>query len=204
MKLTGWLLGKGLLATFWVLKLPLLVLWSSIKTILALLGEETRRWLALALWGLLLVGSVRAAGAWLRPLLPLLLLALLIWLWACSRAVHATINNRLAAVRARQFYKRLDEATSGMGDKIQEALTSLREENDMLGFMRRGRVDPHSLEAHPEWGATGPPLARDPVFARPPIPAPPRWMRKMGGDFGQGFSKGKRKPKPSTRKRGRS
>jgi len=119
--------GLALRASIWALLLPVRALWGTAKTILALLGEESRRWTGLVLWGLVLWPVAQLSAAWYRPLLPYVLLAVLVWLWACARAVRWTLANRLVAVRTREFYKRLDKTTGELGGKITEAVRNARQ-----------------------------------------------------------------------------
>jgi hypothetical protein len=105
----------------WVVLLPFRALWGTLKTILALLGEETRRWFGLTVWGLMLWPVAQASARWYRPLLPWVLLAVLVWLWACVRAVRLTLANRLVAVRGRAAFRKLDKTASEVGGKLKDA-----------------------------------------------------------------------------------
>jgi len=165
---------KGLL--WYVLLLPFRALWGTVKTVLALLGEEFRRWFGLVLWGLMLWPVAQASARWYRPLLPYVVLAVLVWLWACARAVHWTMNNRLQAVRAREFYKRLDKRTGELGDKIGEAVRSARagEGGGARGFLRHS-TRPHPRSA-PEATATLDEVQASAVEFEPVFPLP--WRRR--------------------------
>jgi hypothetical protein len=128
----------------WVVLLPFRTLWKTLKTIMALLGEELRRWFALSLWGLVLWPVIVLSVRWYPPLLPYVLLAVLIWLWACVRAVHLTLHNRLAAVRARQFYRQLDKATGELGDKVKQAVRDTMQGGGPRRLLRRAQPRPGS------------------------------------------------------------
>jgi hypothetical protein len=160
-------------ALVWVLLLPFRALWGTVKTVLALLGEEVRRWFALVLWGLMLWPVAQASARWYRPLLPWVLLAVLVWLWACVRAVRWTLHNRLAAVRAREFYKRLDQRTGELGDKLGEAVRSARDGGGKWALHRSTQPHPRSA---PEAAATLDEVQESSVEFEPVFPLP--WRRR--------------------------
>jgi hypothetical protein len=106
----GWVHALLLRACLWVLKLPFQALAGTIKAMVALVGEEGRRWLSVLVSGLLIY--LLAKGVLVFPHPPkvaLWIVALMaaLWFYAVLRAAHYTVTNNLIRVRQRQMFREL-------------------------------------------------------------------------------------------------
>src|SRR5215216_4731871 len=91
----GYVHGLLFRLVLWVLMLPVRAAWSTVRAMLALLGEETQRYVGLAVTGLLLVAAGKATLAWAPPsikkqLVLAELVMLCIWAFAVRRAIRYT------------------------------------------------------------------------------------------------------------------
>jgi hypothetical protein len=147
----AWLAGLPPRVAFWCLRQVAGTTLLSVKTVLALLGEEVRRWVVVAVWGLLLFGLYLTFGAVSTGARQVLAFGVLCWFWGAFRAGERTVHNRLAAVRAREFYKKLDQRTGELGDKIGEAVRSARSgEGGVTWMLNRRRPDAY-LDDNGRW-----------------------------------------------------
>jgi hypothetical protein len=122
-KLLAWLHALLLRGCLWALKLPLKALWALLLSILALLGEEFRRWAGIAMAGLLIVvaGKVTlgvAPEAVKRPIVLAVLAMLALWALSVRRAAQLTRQNNLMRVRQRQAFRELHRDVRGMGGQV--------------------------------------------------------------------------------------
>jgi len=102
----------------WLLRQPFRGLWAFFLAVLALLGEEFRRWAGLAVSGVLIVLAGKAtlnyAPADAKQPLVLVVLALLaIWALAVWRAARVSRANNLVRVRQRQAFRDLAKEVKG-------------------------------------------------------------------------------------------
>ena len=126
----AWLFLKIHTAVVWVVvrvaRLVGRALWSFIVAVLALLGEEFRRWAGLAVWCVLLVAFGKLALAMpdgvRRPLLLTDLLLLGIWALAVRRAARITRHNNLVKVRQRRAFKELADDVKGVRGGLIEGM----------------------------------------------------------------------------------
>jgi len=117
----AWLAGLPPRVAFWCLRQAVGATLLSVKTFLALLGEEVRRWVVVAVWGLLLFGLYVLAGPVSAGARQVLAFGVLCWFWGAFRAGERTVHNRLVAVRGRQAFRKLDATTSELGAKLGNA-----------------------------------------------------------------------------------
>lgn len=119
--LLGWLHGLLFRVVLWLLKLPFQALLAFAVAVLALLGEEVRRWLGVLMAGLMILGVswglLKVAGDQQLVLLLAMLLGLL-WLRAVFVAAHMTMRNRLIAVRQRQAFRELRGEVGQIGRRL--------------------------------------------------------------------------------------
>lgn len=126
-KLLTWIHGLLLQLVLWALKLPFKAAWSVVLTVLALLGEEVRRWAGLVVAGLLILlagkGTIAFAPAEFRaPLVMAVLLLAFIWALAVRRAAYWTAHNSLFKVRQRQWFRKLSGDVSEVRRRIPDGL----------------------------------------------------------------------------------
>jgi hypothetical protein len=108
----------------WLLKLPFKALLATLAAVLALLGEEARRWAGMLMAGLLifLAGKVTmnyAPPELKRPLAMTVLVLVAIWSLAAMRAARFTMANNLLRVRQRQMFRQLAGDVGQLGDRLQ-------------------------------------------------------------------------------------
>lgn len=108
----------------WLVRLPLAALWALLLSVLALLGEEVRRWVGIAMAGLLIVvmGKVTlgAAPASIRTPVVLAVLAMLsLWALTLRRAARITMANNLVKVRQRQSFRELRGEVGQLGGRLE-------------------------------------------------------------------------------------
>ena len=131
-------------AVLWAIRLPLKSLWALVLSIVALLGEEARRWL-----GVLVAGGMIFAVSWVtlkvaaqqRLALLLVLLAGMTWLWAVFRAAHLTAENRVWRVRQRQMFKELRGEVGDLRGSLSEGLARRARGTPMEGLWKGNRTD---------------------------------------------------------------
>jgi len=108
-------------AVLWLLKLPLKALLAFAVAVLALLGEEVRRWLGVLMAGLMILGvswGLLKVAADQQLVLLLAMLLGLLWLRAVFVAAHMTMRNRLIAVRQRQAFRELRGEVGQLGGRL--------------------------------------------------------------------------------------
>src|SRR5262245_50944405 len=92
--------------------MPFKAMWATLLALLALLGEEFRRWVGILTAGLLIFLAGKAtlnyAPPDLKKPLALIVLALVaVWSLAALRAARFTMGNNLRAVRQRMWFREL-------------------------------------------------------------------------------------------------
>ena len=138
------LLGRLHLALFrlvlWLLKMPLVALWALLLSVVALLGQEFRRWLGILVAGLMIAGVswavLKVAADQVLALLVVLLLGF-IWLFGVFRALRLTMANRIWKVRQQQAFRDLRGEVSQVGERVQTLGGEMLE-----GVARRARGTP--------------------------------------------------------------
>jgi len=123
-KLLAWLHGLLLRGCWWALKMPFKALLALLLSILALLGEEVRRWVGVAMAGLLIVVAGKAvmgyAPASVRTPVVLAILAMLaLWALSVRRAAWLTRQNNLIRVRQRQAFRQLSGEVGQIGGRLE-------------------------------------------------------------------------------------
>lgn len=154
-KLLVWvhaLLYRGLWA---VLRLPFRALWAAVLAVVALLGEEFRRWAGLVVWGVLLVGAGKltvnyAPAGTARPLALTLLLLTLIWALAVRRAAHWTRRNNLVAVRNRKAFRELKGDVGEVRGRLTDGLARATQGTPADRLFKSNREDRAKTEAKVE------------------------------------------------------
>lgn len=146
----AWLFLKLHATVVWIvwggLRLAGRSVWSFVLAVLALLGEEVRRYGGLAVWGVLIVGAgklaLHAPAGTRQPLLLTVLLLLGIWALAVRRAAHLTRENNLFKVRQRQAFRELkgDVQQLRIGQRIIEG-TATRTRGTRAGRMFKANRD---------------------------------------------------------------
>jgi hypothetical protein len=111
---------------FWAARQVISTTALSVKTFLALLGEEARRWTAVAVWAALVFWAYFWLGPLWAGLRQVCAFAVLCWFWGAAVAAKHTLHNRMQAVRGREFFKRLDKKTDELGEKITGAVRDAR------------------------------------------------------------------------------
>lgn len=124
----GLLAGLHALAfrgVLWLLRLPLKALWALVLSVVALLGEETRRWLGVVMAGLMILAvswaTLKVAANQQVALLLVMLMGLL-WLRAVFFAAHLTAQNRVWKVRQRQMFRELKSDVSTLRGEVVEGM----------------------------------------------------------------------------------
>lgn len=145
----AWLHALLFRVVFWALRLPFRALWATLVAIVALLGEEVRRYLGLGMMGLLvfLFGKATLNFAPDSVKLPLVLVTLaLVCLWALAvvRAVRFTLGTNLRAVRQRMYFRELAGQVGQLGARWDGAVEAMA--NRTRGT-RTGRVFRSNREA---------------------------------------------------------
>lgn len=145
----AWLHALLFRVVFWALRLPFRALWATLVAILALLGEEVRRYLGLAMMGLLvfLFGKATLNFAPDSVKLPLVLVTLAlvcIWALAVVRAIRFTLGTNLRAVRQRMYFRELAGQVGQLGDRWDGAVEAMA---TRTRGTRAGRLFPRNREA---------------------------------------------------------
>lgn len=120
--LLGWLHALAFRFCVWLLKLPFQAVASTIRALLALLGEELRRWLSVVMAGLMVWVIARAALKFASGVPAVMLVVALmaaLWFYGLLRAAHYTWTNNLVRVRQRQYFKQLVGQQAELGDRLQ-------------------------------------------------------------------------------------
>lgn len=138
MALVGWLHAALLRLVIWLVRQVGKSLWFTVGAVLALLGEEIRRYLGLALWGVViwLAGKATMSYAPEAAKLPLVLTILalvVIWGLAVLRSARFTMHNNLRRVRERKFFRELKGEVGQLGGRL---------DNFREGLGRRARGTP--------------------------------------------------------------
>jgi len=123
--LLGWLHALLFRGVLWLLKLPLKALLAFLVAVLALLGEEVRRWLGVLMAGVMILGvswALLKVAARQQFVLLLAMLLGLLWLRAVFVAAHMTARNRLIAVRQRQAFRELKGDVSTLRGEVVEGM----------------------------------------------------------------------------------
>ena len=123
MALVGWLHGALLGLLLWAARLLGRSLWNTVGALLALLGEEVRRYLGLTLWGVVIFLFGKAVMNFAPPntKTPLVLVVLglvVVWGLAVVRAVRFTRQNNLIRVRNRMAFKELRSEVGRVGRRL--------------------------------------------------------------------------------------
>lgn len=143
------LLLRGVL---WLLKLPLKALWALVLSVVALLGEETRRWLGVVMAGLMILAvswaTLKVAANQQVALLLVMLMGLL-WLRAVFFAAHLTAQNRVWKVRQRQSVRQLSADVSTLRGEVVEGMARRAWGTPVEGMWKdnRERRDREAAEA---------------------------------------------------------
>jgi len=131
----------------WLLQRPFVALVGLGKAIVALVGQEIARWLAVGMSGLMVTALAWAILRWLPAATPgydvvLLCVALLgmIWFFAVLRAWKLSAENRLWRVRQQQFFKKMAAEAEGTRKAVDQ-LAGLRD-GLVEGVARRTRGTP--------------------------------------------------------------
>jgi hypothetical protein len=140
--LVGWLHAGLLRLLLWAARFLGRSLWNTVGAFLALLGEEVRRYLGLALWAVVIWLAGKATMNYAPPgtKTPLVLVILglvVIWGLAVVRAVRFTRHNNLIRVRQRQYFRELRGEVSQVGERVTDALGSARD-----GLAKRAKGTP--------------------------------------------------------------
>jgi hypothetical protein len=116
------------LVTVAVVRLPLKAVASTVKAILALLGEEVQRWASIGVAALMVFGLAKVAVAFNYPGKKWVLLVVVLfgcaWFYAVLKAISYTLHNNLRQVRTRQMFRALDRRTA----QLPEQLNAMRQE----------------------------------------------------------------------------
>jgi hypothetical protein len=150
--------GQLLRLGIWLLKLPFAALWSALLAVVALLGEEFRRWAGLAVAGLLIVGTGKATLSFApaeleRPLVLTVLVLLVVWALAVKRAAYWTMHNNLVKVRQRQAFRELKGDVRDLrGDAIR-GMARATQGTPIEGAFRSNRADKARAQQHAQAAA---------------------------------------------------
>ena len=144
-KALGWLHAALLRLCLWLLSLPFKAVWSFVVAVLMLLGEEVRRWVGLAMSGLLILLAGRAALNYApdgiqRPLVLTVLVLVCIWALAVRRAFHYTMHNNLRMVRQRMWFREVAGNVRNLRTEITERMARRAEGTAVGGAFRTNRA----------------------------------------------------------------
>ncbi|GEM_PF-1315798 len=121
-RLHAWAFGLCI----WLLQRPFVALAGLGKAIVAMVGQEIARWLAVGMSGLLVTALAWATLRWLPDATPgydviLLCVALLgmIWFFAVLRAWKLSAQNRLWKVRQQQFFRQMSKEAAGTRQAVE-------------------------------------------------------------------------------------
>ena len=110
----------------WLLQRPFVAVFGLGKAIVALVGQEIARWLAVGMSGLLVYALAWSVVRWLPEATPgygviLLCVALLgmIWFFAVLRAWKLSAENRLWRVRQQQFFRQMSKEAAGTRQAVE-------------------------------------------------------------------------------------
>lgn len=151
-KLLGWLHLKLYQAVLWLLGLPFKALWSFLLAVLALLGEELRRWAGIAMFGLLvfLAGKATLSYAPMPVKKPLVLaeLALVaVWSLVAFRAARYTMSNNLRLVRQRMYFRSLIGEVRDIRGRFTDGLARAAHGTPVGGVFKSNREKDARAEA---------------------------------------------------------
>jgi hypothetical protein len=131
----------------WLMQRPFVAVFGLGKLIVALVGQEVARWLAVGMSGLLVYALAWSTVRWLPEATPgygviLLCVALLgmIWFFAVLRAAKLSAQNRLWRVRQQQFFRQMSKEAAG----TRQAIDRLQKGSGRVveGVARRTRGTP--------------------------------------------------------------
>lgn len=159
-RLHAWAFGL----VIWILQRPFVALAGLGKAIVAMVGQEVARYLAIAMSGLLVTALAWLVVTYLPAAVPgyeviLLCVALLgmIWFLAVIRAIKLTLENRLWRVRQQQFFKKVAAEAEGTrqavdklqagGGRIVEGTARLARGTPFGGVFRANRDTARQAEA---------------------------------------------------------
>lgn len=150
----AWVHGLLFRLCWWALRLPFRALWATVLAIVALLGEEVRRWLGLLLMGLMIYlagkATIGVAPDSIKLPLVLVVLALVcIWALAVLRAVRFTLGNNLRAVRQRMYFRELKGEVGQLGARWDGAVEKMaaRTQGSRAGRLFKDNRDADDLAA---------------------------------------------------------
>lgn len=147
-KFLGWLHGLLFRLVLRLLTIPFRAIWAAVLLVLAMLGEEVRRWAGIVVSGLLVVGAGKAvltfAPAPTRmPLSLAVLLLLCIWALAVRRAAWYSAHNNLRGVRQRRAFRELSGEVSDVRQRLPEMMARATWGTPAQGAFRSNRQRVH-------------------------------------------------------------
>jgi hypothetical protein len=148
--------GLLLRGVLWLLKQPLVALGGLVKSSIALLGEESRRWL-----GMLMAGLMILAICWvlLKTLADQKLALLLVldlgmgWLAAAFKAAQLTTENRIWKTRQRLTFRKLSGIEDRLGDRMVQGMARATQGTPIEGAFRSNRADKARAQQHAQAAA---------------------------------------------------
>src|SRR5262245_13412514 len=125
--------------------MPFKAMWATVLALLALLGEEFRRWVGILTAGLLIFLAGKAtlnyAPPDLKKPLALMVLALVaVWSLAELRAARFTLGNNLRAVRQRMWFRELAGNVKDLRGSLSERMARATENTPVGGAFKDNRV----------------------------------------------------------------
>jgi hypothetical protein len=130
----------------WLLSLPVKAVWTTVRAVLALLGEEFQRWAGLIVSGLLVFLAGKAALNYgppsIKKQLVLGTLALVVmWVYALKRSIAYTRHNNLRAVRQRQWFRQVAGMEQRLGERFRDGAARTARGTPMEGMFRSNREE---------------------------------------------------------------
>lgn len=126
----------------WLVMMPLKSAWALILTLVALLGEEIRRWLGVLVAGLMILAvswaALKVASQQRFVLLAVLLMGM-IWLYGVVRAAELTLANRVWRVRQRQMFRELSGNVRDLRGEMVEGMARATRGKPGGGWFRSNR-----------------------------------------------------------------
>lgn len=146
MALVGWLHAQLFRLCLWLLRQAGRSLWYTVGAVLALLGEEARRYTGLALWGVVILLAGRAVLNYAPepvklPLVLTVLALVVVWGLAVLRSLRFTRRNNLQAVRQRRFFRELRGEVGQLGTTVRAGLGRRARGTPIEGFWKSNRED---------------------------------------------------------------
>lgn len=148
MKFLVWLHALLIRFCWWLVLLVPRSLWAFARALLALLGEETRRWAAMLASGAMIFVAGKAVlnyspDQFKRPLVMTVLLLVCIWALAVRRAVHYSLHNSLRMVRQRQAFRDLAGDVGTIRKRMGDGLARVTWGTPAQGAFRSNRQRAH-------------------------------------------------------------